>query len=100
MTIASSQAELISGEHGGRLLNYWRETLDGLPDRLTMPTDRTRGRVSSGAGSVHRFRIAGAVVERLEDFATRRGCTLYVALLALFQVQLYRYLAYPVQHLP
>jgi amino acid adenylation domain-containing protein len=71
-------------------LAYWRERLDGLAP-LQLPLDRPRPAQQSFAGALHRLRIDAPVHEGLKALARREGTTLFMVLLAAFQVLLSRY---------
>ncbi|WP_067699931.1 non-ribosomal peptide synthetase [Nocardia jejuensis] len=71
-------------------LDYWRETLTGLPDELTLPVDRVRPPVPSYRGAVVRGRIGGGVGERLREIATRHHATPFMVLHAALATLLAR----------
>jgi amino acid adenylation domain-containing protein len=84
------QDELLSGEEGRRQLQYWTDRLAGDPPAAILPTDCRRGK-SAASGAQCGFEIPQALVKPLRSIATGRGTTLYVVLLAAFQVLLSRY---------
>lgn len=72
-------------------LAYWKQQLRGLPPVLALPTDRPRPRVQTFQGA-RRFEIFPAsLVAGLKGLARREGVTLYMVLLAGFEVLLHRY---------
>jgi amino acid adenylation domain-containing protein len=71
-------------------LHYWREHLAGL-EALELPTDRPRPVRASYRGAVEHFQLPGAVLEQLKALAGRETATLFMVLLAAFQVLLMRY---------
>ncbi|MEU8652144.1 amino acid adenylation domain-containing protein, partial [Streptomyces sp. NPDC048737] len=71
-------------------LSYWRRTLAGL-EPLELPTDRVRPPVRSSRGASVEFEVPGDVLQGLRYLARAEDCTLFMVLLALFQVLLSRY---------
>jgi amino acid adenylation domain-containing protein/non-ribosomal peptide synthase protein (TIGR01720 family) len=69
---------------------YWKGRLGGPLPMLRLPADRPRPPIQSSRGARHRFRIAPALREGLDALARREGATLFMALLAAFDVLLYR----------
>ncbi len=87
------QAEeaLLAGEDGEQLLNYWREELAGPLPVLNLPTDRPRGAVQTYRGSVELLRIDRELAESIKELGKQRGTTVFMTLLAAYQVLLHRY---------
>jgi amino acid adenylation domain-containing protein len=71
-------------------LAYWCQQLRGAPSMLDLPTDFPRPKRSSNRGGHHVVRIEGALVEALRNLGQREGATLFMTLLAGFQVLLFR----------
>jgi amino acid adenylation domain-containing protein len=84
------QREWLQGAVLAQQLDYWRRRLAGLPE-LDLPTDYPRPAINKYSGATRRFELPAALAPRLQDFARREGVTLYMLLLAVFQVLLYRY---------
>jgi len=74
-----------------RHLAYWRERLGGAPELLELPADHPRPPVASHRGAGVPVRLPAAVLERLRALATSQGATLYMVVLAAFQVLLSRH---------
>ncbi|MEJ2767903.1 non-ribosomal peptide synthase/polyketide synthase [Mycetohabitans sp. B46] len=72
-------------------LDYWRTQLSGAPAALELPTDRPRPAVPSGQGHGVLVHVPAALAAQLKALARREGATLYMALLAAFQVVLSRW---------
>ncbi len=70
-------------------LSYWRRQLAGAPARLELPLDR-QPRQPSHRGAMHRFELSPDLCRGLEEVGRRDGATLFMTLLAAFQVLLYR----------
>ncbi len=80
-----------SGETATRQLAYWRERLTGAPEVLELPADRARPAVPTFRGGAVPVRVAPEVLEQLRAMARSEGATLYMVVLAAFQVLLARY---------
>ncbi len=71
-------------------LGYLRETLAGVP-ALELPTDRPRPSSPSGRGGEQRRAYPKPLADRLRAFGRGEGATLFMTLLAGFEVVLGRY---------
>jgi amino acid adenylation domain-containing protein len=71
-------------------LDYWTRQLAGLPE-LELPTDRPRPPASSQCGGERSTTLPKAPLEAVRALGRREGATLYMTLLAAFQVLLGRY---------
>ncbi|GAA4897720.1 hypothetical protein GCM10023223_10040 [Stackebrandtia albiflava] len=74
----------------GRQLEYWTERLAGL-EPLELPTDRSRPPVRSGRGGAVRVTLPPEVVAGLRRTGARRGASLFMTGLAVFQLLMSRY---------
>jgi amino acid adenylation domain-containing protein len=79
------------GETLERQVAYWRDALAGAPPLLELPTDRPRSGARSAAGAPHRFPLPAAAVDGLRAAARAEGTTLFMTLLAAWQLLLSRY---------
>ncbi|MDB4385354.1 amino acid adenylation domain-containing protein, partial [Opitutaceae bacterium] len=70
--------------------DFWSDQLSNTP-RLALPIDRERPEALSGRGAGHRFVIPAKLVAGLRELGQREGATLYMTLLAAWQVMLGRY---------
>ncbi|HEY6190573.1 MAG TPA: condensation domain-containing protein, partial [Pyrinomonadaceae bacterium] len=87
------QREWLSGEVLDTQLGYWKKQLAGAPSILELPTDRPRPPVQSFQGAAEPFALPANLSERLEELSRQQGVTLFMMLLAAFQVLLSRYSA-------
>ena len=71
-------------------MEYWRETLAEELPPLQLPVDRPCPPESTWRGAMETFTISKALTDALKEFRTSEGATLYMVLLAVFQVVLYR----------
>jgi amino acid adenylation domain-containing protein len=78
------------GEFDGQL-RYWQERLAGVPPFLDLPTDRPRPPVQSFEGAVHTSVLPASVGDALRALGRGHGATLFMTLLAAFDVLLLRY---------
>ncbi|GAA4563120.1 non-ribosomal peptide synthetase [Planotetraspora kaengkrachanensis] len=77
----------LSGQDDGADLAYWRERLAD-PPTLELPTDRPRAAVPAHRGAFHGARLAAGPAAALERVAGEHRATLFMVLLAAFQVML------------
>jgi non-ribosomal peptide synthetase component F len=88
---AAWQREWLQGEVLEEQLRYWRRQLGGALPVLELPTDRPRPAVQSYRGSQRGFRLNDELTAAVKLLSRRAGVTLFMTLLAGFQVLLYRY---------
>ncbi len=72
-------------------LSYWKRQLDGIPGLLELPTDFPRPAVQGFSGTTELRNFPAALVQQLKTLSQREGVTLFMTLLASFQVLLSRY---------
>ena len=84
------QRQRLAGPALERDLAYWREQLAALP-LLQLPTDRPRPARADHHGARERFEIEPTLLAELKALARRENATLFMLLLAAFQVLLMRY---------
>ncbi len=86
---AQWQHDWLRGDVLQRHLNYWRLLTD-LP-LLRLPTDRPRSRTAQAAGAIVGRELPAATTQALRELNRREGVTLYMSLLAAFQLLLFRH---------
>ena len=74
-----------------RQLAYWRQQMAGAAPVLEMPSDFVRPAQPSYRGRSEGLLISHAVIESLKQFSRQEGATLFMSLLAAFDVLLWRY---------
>ncbi|MEM9503060.1 MAG: amino acid adenylation domain-containing protein, partial [Cyanobacteria bacterium P01_E01_bin.43] len=72
-------------------LDYWQQQLQGAPPLLELPTDQPHPAVQSLAGATAEFQLSIKQTQALEQLSQQQGVTLFMTLLAAFQVLLQRY---------
>ena len=72
-------------------IRYWKERLAGTPERLHLPTDRPRPVRQTYLGGVESMVLPKQLLTALKGVGLQQRATLYMILLAAFQVLLYRY---------
>jgi amino acid adenylation domain-containing protein len=71
-------------------LNYWKEQLAGLSP-LQLLADHPRAKLRNFNGTTYHLRLGSEMAAGLRDLSQREGVTLFMTLLAGFQVLLSRY---------
>lgn len=87
------QAKMLAGPEGELLWSYWQRQLGGDLPELNLPTDRPRPLVQTYSGTSYTLNMHEGLIQRLKALARAEGVTLYMVLLAAFQVLLARYTA-------
>ncbi|WP_052019919.1 non-ribosomal peptide synthetase [Paenibacillus sp. JCM 10914] len=72
-------------------LKYWLEQLHDAAPMLQLPTDRPRPVVQSNRGDIVTSLVPERVTQKLKELCHTEGTTLYMTLLTVFNVLLYRY---------
>jgi amino acid adenylation domain-containing protein len=88
---AQWQWEWFQGEVLEKQLDYWKVQLRGAPQVLELPTDRPRPAVQSFRGAYHTVLLPVRLLDDLKVLSRKAGCSLFMTLLAAFQLILYRY---------
>ncbi|MPY44748.1 amino acid adenylation domain-containing protein, partial [Streptomyces phyllanthi] len=87
---AAWQRSWLAGEVLDGQLAYWRDELAEVP-ALELPTDRPRPPVLSTTGAAVEFTVPADTADRLRDIARDNGATMFMTLLAGFDLLLSRY---------
>jgi len=85
------QREWLQGEVLDQQLAYWREQLAGVPPVLELPTDYPRPAVRTFNGASVSLRLPRSLTEELKTLSRGQGVTLFMTLMATFQLLLWRY---------
>jgi amino acid adenylation domain-containing protein len=85
------QRNWLQGETLEKQLTYWKTQLAGAPELLHLPTDFPRPPVQTFRASKVDFQIDADLTQPLRQLSQQAGATLFMTLLAAFQVLLARY---------
>lgn len=85
------QRNWLQGEVQEKQLTYWKQQLNGAPSILELPTDRPRSMLQSFQGASQHLWLPEFLLKTLKTLGRQEKATLYMVLLAAFNVLLYRY---------
>jgi amino acid adenylation domain-containing protein len=85
------QRKSLSGKMLDEHLAYWKTRLEGLPPMLELPSSHPRPKIQSLKGATATVFLPKEMSDGLKGLMQQEGVTLFMALLAGFQVLLYRY---------
>lgn len=85
------QRNLLAGTEGERLWNYWQQKLAGDLPVLNLLTDKPRPPIQTYNGAAYALKLPQELTEQLKALAQEAEATLYMVLLAAFQILLSRY---------
>jgi len=88
---AAWQRQWFLGEVLDAQVAYWARQLDGLPGLLELPTDKPRPPQQSYRGAHVNRRLPSALSQALSTLSRQQGVTVFMALLAAFNLLLSRY---------
>ncbi len=80
----------LQGPTGAAHLEYWKKQLADLP-ALRLPTDRPRPRIPTFSGAEHDSPLRNGLYRGLTRLSQKEKVTLFMTMLAAFQVLLHRY---------
>ncbi|MDB4948389.1 MAG: tycC3 [Gemmatimonadetes bacterium] len=88
---AERERRRLSGDGLDREVRWWKDTLEGAPARLELPTDRPRPAVQSYRGASLRFALPAGAAARIDALAQREAATPFMVVMAAFQAVLARW---------
>ncbi|MCP4660208.1 MAG: non-ribosomal peptide synthetase, partial [bacterium] len=88
---AAWQRRRLRGEVLESLRDYWRRQFEGTPGVLRLPTDRPRPPVRTENGARRPVTLPPPLTAALKKLCSEHGTTLFMTLLATFNVLLWRY---------
>ncbi|WP_338770039.1 amino acid adenylation domain-containing protein [Massilia sp. METH4] len=81
----------LAGAKLAKLVDYWREELDGSQPQITLPYDLPRPTTRSSRGGLHVSHLPADVCAALRNVASQSGATAFMAWLAVYDLLLYRW---------
>jgi len=84
------QRTYMQGDVLDKKIKYWTTKLEDVTP-LQLPTDYSRPVIQSSKGAIHSFQIDKKQADQLKVLSQASGTTLYMTILAAFNVLLYRY---------
>jgi len=88
---AEWQLEWLQGEVLNKQVDYWKRQLAGAPPRLDLPTDHPRPAIQTFRGASRQMELSPELTQALKALSLREKASLFMTLLAAFQVLLFRY---------
>jgi amino acid adenylation domain-containing protein len=85
------QQRFLGGDEGEQAWRHWRQQLGGELPVLDLPADHPRPAIQGMRGATHRFEVAAPALQGLHALGKASGTTLFMNLLAIFQVLLHRH---------
>jgi len=85
------QRQWLQGEVLKSQLSYWKETLGGDLPVLELPTDHPRPALQTFRGKRRPLVLPKILADELKRLSRQEGVTLFMTLLAAFQILLHRY---------
>lgn len=85
------QRDWLTGEVLEEQLSYWRQKLSGALPVLELPADRLRPAIQSYRGAGEELALPATLSRKLWSFSDDEGVTIFMTLLAAFQMLLHRY---------
>ncbi|MBD2494910.1 non-ribosomal peptide synthetase [Nostoc sp. FACHB-280] len=88
---AAWQRQWLQGQVLETQISYWRKQLANAPTVLELPTDYPRPAIQTFQGATYSFELSIELSTALQKFSQQQGSTLFMTLLASFQILLWRY---------
>lgn len=85
------QNELLASSRGAKLSDYWRNELSGELTPLDLPIDRPRPPIQTYRGDREFITIDAATTLALKELSKKHRATLFMTLMAAYQVWIYRH---------
>ncbi|MTJ47693.1 non-ribosomal peptide synthetase/type I polyketide synthase [Dolichospermum sp. UHCC 0259] len=85
------QRQCFNDDKFNNLLQYWQEKLAGIEPVLDLPIDKPRAAEISFIGATEAIQLSSSLSKALKEVSQKYGVTLFMTLLAAFEILLYRY---------
>jgi len=87
------QRKFLTSTQTDKQLNFWKRRLEGAPLVLELPIDNPRPALATYRGARHSFLLPLSLLEQLRELSRAESVTLFMTLLATFNIMLSRYTA-------
>ena len=84
------QRQHLRGSRLEEQVGYWKSKLEGAPSRIALPLDYARPARQTYQGSMQAVEISADLTRKLRALSQQAGGTLYMSLLATFNILLHR----------
>ena len=88
---AEWQREFLNGPAFNEHLDYWQKQLEGSVPKLELPSDAPRAAACQNRGGMIHHIIPAETLEAIKALSRRENATLFMTLLAAFNILLHRY---------
>jgi amino acid adenylation domain-containing protein len=88
---AAWQNKLLESEEVIEQHDYWCDRFAQQPPILNLPTDFPRPKFKSSQAALYTYRLSPSLSDQLRTLAAKNHTTLFITLLTLFKILLYRY---------
>ena len=85
------QRQFFDDKKLNNLLQYWQQKLAGIEPVLYLPLDKPRPAEIGFIGATEAIQLSSSLSTALKEFSRKYGVTLFMTLLAAFEILLYRY---------
>ena len=87
------QRKFLTSSQTGKQLNFWKRRLEGAPLVLELPLDNLRPALATYRGARRSLLLPLPLLEQLRELSRTESVTLFMTLLAVFNIMLSRYTA-------
>ncbi|MDX1700796.1 MAG: amino acid adenylation domain-containing protein, partial [Melioribacteraceae bacterium] len=88
---AKWQNDRLSGDNLFRQMNYWKNELNEIPEKIDLPIDKPRPSVQTFNGRHIDFQVDELLSSEFSDYAKKVNLTPFMLSLAAFNLLLYKY---------
>ncbi|MEH2155519.1 non-ribosomal peptide synthetase [Nostoc sp.] len=88
---AAWQNQWLESEEVKEQHSYWCDRFAGEPPILDLPTDFPRPQIKSSQAGVYTYNFSQSLSNKLSSFAAQNHTTLFITLLTIFKILLFRY---------
>src|SRR5690554_3973395 len=88
------QRNWLQGDVLQQQIDFWKEELKGAPALLPLPLDKPRPPVQRFVGAELHVPIDQNLANKIRQLSSQQGCTLFMSLMAAYQVLLAKYSRY------